>query len=143
MPTINKATITKQSNTDAGAYEHRLRDIDENIIKMFTQNINLRVIENNQIIEVPVVFAKPERWAQVQKHSAMLDKDRQPILPAMMIRRTSIDVQPDMYIHPSHEVIYRRRLASNQNAFKTNKPVYEIQTIRPPIFVEISYSLNI
>ena len=47
--------------------------------------------ENKETIQVPVMYASPERWVSIQKQGFMRDKRQQLIVPAIIFKRTSIE----------------------------------------------------
>lgn len=68
-----------------------IRDIDE-AIRYYFQNVIKPVVEVNGVLQtVPITYANPERWAEVQREGQFRDKNGKRQLPVIVFKRDSID----------------------------------------------------
>ena len=67
-----------------------LMDIDATIMFYFNNVIKPEVVENDEIIKVPIMYANPERWSMVQKRGFLFDNKKQLIIPLIAFKRTSM-----------------------------------------------------
>ena len=68
-----------------------LMDIDATIMYYFNNVIKPEVVENDEIVKVPIMYANPERWSLVQKRGFLYDNKKQLIIPLIAFKRTSIE----------------------------------------------------
>ena len=68
-----------------------VKDIDEAIFYYFNQVLKPQVTQNGNQINVPLVYASPERWAAMQKDGYYRDKNGKMQAPLITFRRDSIE----------------------------------------------------
>ena len=66
---LGKANWQSQ-NQKFGLYE-----IDNAILKHFRNNLKLKIEENEQLVDVPVMYASPENWKSIKKDGFLLSDD--------------------------------------------------------------------
>ena len=54
-----------------------LMDIDATIMYYFNNVIKPKVIENDETVKVPIMYANPERWSMVQQRGYLFDNKKQ------------------------------------------------------------------
>ena len=86
----NRAHQTKRSDDTFKNIKVDLQDIDEAILYYFQNVIKPTVIENEEIIKVPIRYGDPELWKSVSKDGFVRDTKGKVIAPVIMFRRTSI-----------------------------------------------------
>lgn len=64
------------------------KDIDEAIAYYIQNQIRPTVVHNGNSISVPVRYASPERWSEVQRQGYLKDREGQTMLPLLVLRRT-------------------------------------------------------
>ena len=79
----------------------KLMDVDRAMMWYFDNVIRPDVIENGERYKVPVRYASAERWKAVQKDGIFRDIRGRVILPALVIRRNSIEKDPNMIFPPN------------------------------------------
>ena len=84
---VNRAREYKRDDTVKNV-SVGLMDMDSAIMYYFENVIKPTVIDNEEIVKVPVLYASPERWFAIQKNGYLRDAKRQLILPAIVFRRT-------------------------------------------------------
>ena len=62
------------------------------------------VKESNELIKVPVLYANEERWKSVRGRGALRDRNGSIILPIILVRRTSLGMNPDMPLSFDNDV---------------------------------------
>ena len=68
-----------------------LRDIDETIIYYFNNVIRPSVMQNDNKVNVPILYGSPERWSAVQKDGFYRDKNGKIMTPLIMFKRDSLE----------------------------------------------------
>jgi len=67
-----------------------IEDVDWALMSYIRDIIKPTVIENGQTIDIPVMYANGEKWAQVQAKGYMRDRKGKIMTPVISIRRNSI-----------------------------------------------------
>lgn len=98
--------------------------------------------------KVPVIFATPERWAQVQRDSYLKDEKGQLMLPAIAVRRSGTEINRSRYVPKQPETDIKVKVPEltpeGQQKFAANgNPLYIIHRIPYPRFVNLTYSVII
>src|SRR5210317_1791144 len=68
-----------------------IKDIDEAIFYYFNEVLKPQVVQNGKLINVPLVYGSPERWAAMQKDGYYRDKNGKMQAPLIVFRRDSIE----------------------------------------------------
>lgn len=97
--------------------------------------------------KVPVIFATPERWAQIQRDSFLKDDKGQLILPAISVRRGNTEEEINRWVPLRPETEVRRKIPAmnpdgTQKLWK-GQPVYDYYFLPFPRFVNINYTITI
>ena len=87
---VNRATEMRRDNDIVKTPKITIEDVDFAIISFIRDVIKPTVIENGQSIDVPVMYANGEKWAQVQARGFMRDRKGKIMTPIISIRRSSI-----------------------------------------------------
>jgi hypothetical protein len=123
---------------------YTLNDIDTTIINHI-RSLKLSVLDNGEMISVPLYYASPERWKSIQKDGFMRDVDGKLQLPAMIINRaTSAKDQSIMtfnrYLRYSVMKMYSRKNAYNNFAVLNNiAPTHEVYNTVMPDHMVFTY----
>jgi hypothetical protein len=100
-------------------YSITLEDIDTTIIEFLQKVIRPTFEENNTINNVPIFMASPERWKSIQQDGFMRDKKNgNIILPAIVVKQTSISKNPDIQVDSMGGLLQKIRFSVIK---KTNK----------------------
>jgi hypothetical protein len=138
----------KRSDDKFKSLEIRLQDIDEAIFFYFNNVIKPTVIENEQLINVPVKYGDPELWKATQKDGYVRDKKGKIIAPIIMIRRTSIARDTGVPVDKTDRNLvhqYTKKWSNEHNKYdrfsllNNLKPTYEMYNIVMPDYVIITY----
>lgn len=127
-----------------------IRDIDEAILYYFENVINPQVMVGNTITKVPVVYANPEKWYEVQKEGVYRDKNGKKQLPIIMFKRDSISknrkISTKLDANRPHNVYVTGVRRSPKNAYtrfeviSNRVPEIDFHYTVIPDFVDLQYS---
>ena len=87
---INRAKIRSRKSDLLGDFSVGFYQIDDAIKYYFDNVIKPTVIEDEEMIKVPIIYGSPERWKAMQRDGYYRDPKGKVILPLIMYRRTSI-----------------------------------------------------
>lgn len=70
---------------------------DDAVIKYYFENvIKLQVIENDNVVQVPVIYGSPERWKSVRVDGYMKDNNGKIMVPIVVYKRNNIAPRRDL-----------------------------------------------
>lgn len=148
---INKSLIRKDENSDSKLIPAiTIYDIDYAILWQLQNGMKLRIESDNEMIEVPVIMAAGEKWAQIQKYGALLrTSDNKLMAPLIVVKRISLledemfqfsDVAGKLlYLPPKNKADKFNNLSRTDN---TNES-YEYLISVIPTTVIVNYELMI
>src|SRR6056300_295276 len=87
---FNRSEKLSQKGDTYKQFSVGLEDIDESLFYYFNNVIKPFVYQNGERREVPLVYANPERWAQMQKGAFYRDKSGAIMMPIMVVKRDSL-----------------------------------------------------
>jgi hypothetical protein len=93
--TVNRAHEVRRDQDTQKNITFTLADIDETILR-HVERLNLSVIDNGQVVKVPVYLASPDRWKSAQVDGYFRDYTGNMILPAMVFKRESTEKDESM-----------------------------------------------
>ena len=145
----NRAHQTKRSDDTFKNIKVDLQDIDEAILFYFQNVIKPTVIEDEEIIEVPIQYGDPELWKSVQKDGFVRDAKGKVIAPVVMFRRTSITRDDSVPIDKADRSIVQQFPIkwSPKNSYDRfslltgidRKKTYELYSVYMPDYIVLSY----
>ncbi len=150
-----KVVIKKPGGQNAGkGFSIGLKEIDTAVINHIRNIMKPKIKEQNEIISVPVLYGNEERWKSIKDRGTLRDKNGVIILPMIVIKRTSLGMNPDMPLSFDNDVKgkFISVVRSNSGWSKNNrydrfavltgqKPVEEFVKTGMPDFVVCSYSV--
>ncbi len=127
-------------------------DVDYAIMSYLRDVIKPTVVEDGNVIDVPVIYANGEKWSQVQKHGYMRDTKGKIMAPVMIIKRNSIVERDtlkklDVNQNPSGNAMVMKNAFTQQNKYDrfsvlTNiRQSNEVYITSVPEFIDVSYEL--
>lgn len=130
-----------------------LYDVDS-AVKYYIQNIiRPTIVENNEVIEVPLFYASGEKWSSIQKHGYMRDANGKMLAPAMSFKRTSVTpstdyVKPDISSDDVTKMTYMKQYSKtnyydNFSVLENQIPKREFYQIELPEHVIVNYDVQI
>jgi hypothetical protein len=126
-----------------------LLDIDTAIITTLESQLKLQVNDNGETIKVPVIYGNPERWVAMKKDGGIRDNQGKILLPAMMIRRKSVENNKELatfnryltyqtIMNYSEKNKYDRFDLMNKDLFPS-KPTKQILNVSLPVHINVTY----
>lgn len=88
---IDRSQVIKRDNDDFKNISISLEDIDTTLFNFIDKKLNLTVMDNGELIKVPVIYGTPETWESVKKGSSIRDNNGKLQLPVFMFSRTGIN----------------------------------------------------
>ena len=150
-----KVVIKKPGGQNAGkGFSIGLKEIDTAVITHIRNIMKPKVKEQNEIISVPVLYGNEERWKSIKDRGTLRDKNGSIILPIIVIKRTSLGMNPDLPFSFDNDVQgkFISVVRSSSGWSKSNRydrfavltgqqPVQEFVKTGMPDFVTCSYSV--
>lgn len=148
---------TRRDNDNIRKISVSIYDIDH-AVKWFIQNtIRPTIEEDENLINVPVMFTTGEKWAQAQRAGYLRDKNNMISSPLIMIRRTSMEPRTDLennnvlrgisYNTGNKMLFERKYTAANRydrfSVYNQITPLREFYAVDFPKFVTVNYDLLI
>lgn len=130
-----------------------IEDINEAVMFYFNDVIKPYVIENGTKLNVPVIYANPERFKASQIDGTIRDKQGKVLLPVITLTRTNIDKVRTLgnkldgnKVH--NYAIYEKRFSTKNHydnfAILNNRiPVKEYHTVVIPDYYKMRYECSI
>ena len=131
-----------------------LMDIDATIMFYFNNVIKPKVIENDELVKVPIMYANPERWSMVQKRGFLFDNKKQLIIPLIAFKRTSIEKDDQMSVdkldplNPKLQYTFQKQYTDKNRYDKFSvqqglNPTKELYSVAVPDYVKLQYEFVI
>lgn len=147
---INRGTIVSRKTDDVKDLTIGLRDHDFAVRYYFQNVIKPRVVENDRVIDVPVLYANPERWKSVQRDGHLRDEKDKILLPLIVFKRNSIakddtysvdklDANNPMLFYPFKKRWSEKNKYDNFNLSVGRVPTTEFFNVVIPDYVIITY----
>ena len=149
-----KVVIKKPGGRNAGeGWTIGLKEIDTAILGHIKNIMKPVVRESNEIIKVPVLWGSEERWKSIRGRGVLTDKNGTIILPVMVVKRTSVSMNPEMPVSFDNDVqgkfikVVRANRYSKNNRYDRfsvltgQKPVQESIITGQPDFVTCNYNV--
>ena len=149
-----KVVIKKSGGRDVGkGYAVKLKDIDLAIMGHIRNVMKPVVRESNEIIKVPVLWGNEERWKSLRKRGVIRDQNNKLILPIMVVKRTSVAMDPTKPVSFDNDVkgkfikVVRANRYSKNNRYDRfsvltgQQPVQESIITGQPDFVTCNYNI--
>ena len=127
-----------------------IMDMDSAIMYYFNEVIKPSVEVNKEKVNVPCIYASPERWTQITKQGFLRDKKRQVIVPLIAFKRTGMERNDDIPIdkldanNPSLFYAFEKKYtqANRYDKFSVQQnltPNKEYYNVAMPDYVTLSY----
>jgi hypothetical protein len=127
-----------------------LQDVDGTIIDFLNNKLNLQVMDNGEVVKVPIIYGSPERWTAMKKEGFIRDNQGKILLPAFMLRRSDVQNNKDRatfnrylayqaIVPYSEKNKYDRFEVMNNNILFNSRPTKQIFTVSMPKQVLVTY----
>jgi hypothetical protein len=146
----NRATQTSFRNDNTKPFSIGLQDIDGAIMYYFQNVIKPFVVQNEERIEVPVIYGSPEKWKSYQKDGYYRDANGAIMAPLIMFKRDSIEKnrtiankldanKPNNYT-VTEKQYSQGNVYSNFNVLTNRQPVTTYYASVVPDYLTLTYS---
>ena len=146
----NRSLDVRRDNDTFKIPSVTIYDIDYAIFTFIQKVINPQITRNQELINVPIIFANGEKWKQIQKDGYLRDSNRQILVPVIIIKRTSITEDerfPKLKIGGSNSPIVYYPTSQKNNLHdlprENNQKSYELYAAPIPTYVRVSYELMV
>jgi len=117
----NRGTQTSFRGDPTKPFSVGIEDIDQAIMYYFQNVIRPFVIQNEERIEVPVIYGSPEKWKSYQKDGYYRDVNGAIMAPLIMFKRDSIEknrtVANKLDANNPHNISITQKRYSPANAY--------------------------
>ena len=149
---LNRANEVRRDTDIVKTPKVTIEDVDFAVISFIRDVIKPQVVENGQTIDVPVMYANGEKWAQVQAKGFMRDRKGKIMTPIISIRRASIterDTLKSLGVNQNpagNDFVFRNKHTKENrygkfSVLQGTKPSREYYAAPIPEFVDVSYEL--
>jgi hypothetical protein len=154
-PIISENRATKVSSKDSRTkdFSVKLIDLDTAVLNHIKENIKPTIYQNTELIEVPVIYAYPERWVAIQKEGYLRDVNNKILTPVIVVNRTNIekvrtigrnlDGNVAQNLHIFQQTYTTKNAYDNFGILNNRQPVKEFKMVAHPDYVNITYDLTI
>ena len=149
LKTENRAKNVRRDTDKLKNFSVNLMDIDSTIIKYLNEKVSPEIVDNGQVIKVPINYASPEKWKSIKKDGYMRDKNGKIQCPAISLRRTTMQ-RNDQLITLNRYLTYpASKLYSEKNQYDRFSQMndfaktQEIFNVTAPDHVIINYDFII
>jgi hypothetical protein len=149
---LNRATQMRRDTDTVKIPKVTLYDIDYAIMYHLSTNMKLKVREDNRMIDVPVLYADGEKWAQIRSRGFLRDEKNKVMAPMIAIRRSSVEPDsrlpyPDLNNYVPFRKFYPYKTMNMQydklSGQTLRKPSYDFYMVDVPNYVRVQYDLII
>ena len=146
----NRELQVSRGNDNVSNYNVGIKDIDESIFYYFNEVLKPQVSQNGKVINVPLVYASPERWAAMQKDGYYRDKNGKMQAPLITFRRASIEKNRNLGNkldgnNPHNYGVFEKKFSKNNvydrfGLLNNRQPEKEYFAVAIPDYVNIVYN---
>ena len=153
---MSNASKILESKENFGKFSRTLYDVDTALKEYFGEICLPKLSYGDYQINVPVMSAEGEKWAQIQKYDYLRDKQNEIMCPILVFKRTSVTKDSTYPVgemrNIKNPIIYRiiKKSKSNKDRYikftrkKDNEqPKYEVTNIILPDYVILTYEIII
>ena len=133
-----------------------LLDVDGAIMWHMKNKIKPKVVDNGEVVDVPIIWGNTERWNSVQNDGFFRDTKGRIMVPLAMLKRATMTpyeatlhnkLSDELYFNYQKKYSDRNRydkfskLYGTYNPLKGEREEYDTYQVRLPDFVTIGYEL--
>ena len=152
-PKLNKAKQVRRDTDNTQNISIGIYDIDLAFRDFLVKDVKPFVVDDGQIIPIPVIYANPEKWVSAQKDSFFKDENGRIQTPIIVFKRTGLSVNQQAAklkvlnsedAHQFVEVNYTKSNRYDQFSILTGaKPKKEFIAVERPDYLDVQYEMNI
>lgn len=148
----DRSLQTRRDDDDFVTPKISVYDADYAVLYWLREYLNLKVIENDRTIDVPIMFSNGETWSQIRQHGYMRDSNNRVITPVINIRRSSM-TRDDRFARlegnltaPRFKLYDYRNISSRYDRIGTAEDVKRSRNFymaAMPDFFKVNYEISI
>ena len=153
-PELNRAFEVRRDTDNIKTPKCTIYDVDFAMLSYLQDIIKPQIFENNKLIDVPIMYANGEKWAQIQAKGFMYDEKGKILTPLITLKRNTISERDTLKtlgvnVNPDgNDYIYRNKFSmTNQydrfSVLQGIKPSQEFYVSPVPEFIDVSYEMLI
>ena len=149
----NRAKQTSIKADDVKDYTVTLQDHDEAVLYYLKEIVKPSIIQNGEKIDVPIMFASPEKWKSYQEDGYLRDLKGSVMAPLILFKRDSINkirsIANKLDANHPYNYIISPKYYSNRNSYSSfnilnnKKPVKEFYAVVAPDYITLKYSFTL
>jgi len=153
LETNNRADQISSKNDSTKPFHIGIQDIDESIMYYFINVIKPTINQNGDIINVPVIYGSPEKWASFQKYGYIRDAQGRIMMPIIMFKRDNIEKVRTIANkldanNPNNIALYQQKYSikntyDNFDVLNNIKPQFQNYIVVIPDYITLTYSCSI
>ena len=89
--TKNRGKENSLRNSKSRDFSISIQDHDEAVKYYFENTIKPTVVQNSEVLSVPIIYGSPERWKSVQESGFYRDASGKIMVPLIMYQRTTLE----------------------------------------------------
>lgn len=146
----DRALQTTRANDNVQNYNVGIQDIDESIFYYFNEVLKPQVTQNGKQLNVPLVYASPERWKAMQKDGYYRDKNGKMQAPLITFRRESLEKNRNLGNkldgnNPINYGIFKKKFSKKNvydrfSVLNNRQSIDEYYAVAIPDYVNIVYA---
>jgi len=150
VDSTNRAYQVSRATDEVQNLTIGIKDIDEAIYYYFNEVLRPQVSQNGKMINVPLVYGSPERWASMQKDGYYRDKNGKMQAPLIVFRRDNIEKNRNLGNKldgnsPTNYGVFEKKFSQKNiydrfSILNNRVPVKEYYAVAIPDYVNITYS---
>ena len=146
----NRETTVIPGSNFSENYAITLKDVDTSIMKHVKEVMKLKVENNGETNDIPIMYANPERWKTIQRDGHIRDSKKQLITPLVVFRRTSLAKDDTIAVDkmnaedPKLSYTFERKYTQENrydqfSVLQGKKPSQEFYTVAMPDYMNLTY----
>ena len=150
---VNRGDQISFADDSVKPFSIGIQDIDEAVFYYFQNVIKPFVLQNEERIEVPIIYGSPEKWASFQKFGYFRDSQGRIMMPILMFKKDSINkvrsVANKLDANNQNNVSIARKSYSNKNAYDNFSALNNVipqkvnYAVVIPDYITVTYSCAI
>ncbi len=151
---IDRSQQIRRDNDKVRDYTTGIYDIDFAIQYYIKNVIKPTIVENGELVTVPVMYGTPEQWTSIRKMSYLRDKKGKMLVPLIAYIQTggakNTEIPVDKLDANNPHLFYtygqkwsKKNQYTNFNALSGETPVYELFRIIVPDYINFTYEVII
>jgi len=149
---VNRAEQIRRDDDTVKTPAVTIYDCDFAILSYLQDIVKPTLIENGQMVDVPIMFASGEKWAQIQRRGFMRDEKGKLMTPLLSIRRSGVverDALKSLAVNQNPDgmgLVHSNKFTKANrydkfNVLQGTRPTKEFFVSPIPEYVDISYEL--